>query len=117
MTNPEYTKGDKAYSSWDLKIKLPPAQTEKLLKTLKQQVAAEPFFPSTSQIGGTVASGTRMQAMYALVTSWVLIIIYLWVRFQGVAFGLAAVIALIHDVLVMLGGIALSYYIAPCWAS
>jgi SecD/SecF fusion protein len=35
------------------------------------------------------------------------------VRFQGEAFGLAAVIALIHDVLVMLGGIALSYYIAP----
>jgi SecD/SecF fusion protein len=30
-----------------------------------------------------------------------------------VAFGLAAVVALIHDVLVMLGGIALSYYVAP----
>ena len=45
--------------------------------------------------------------------SWICIIIYLWVRFQGVAFGLAAVIALIHDVLVMLGAIALSIYIAP----
>ena len=51
-----------------------------------------------------MATGTRYQAVYALVASWTLIIIYLWVRFQGVAFGLAAVIALIHDVLVMLGG-------------
>ena len=39
-----------------------------------------------------------------------LIILYLWIRFQGVAFGLAAVIALIHDVLVMLGAIAFSYF-------
>ena len=47
------------------------------------------------------------------VLSWSLIILYLWIRFQGVAFGLAAVIALIHDVLVMLGAIAFSYYLAP----
>ena len=52
-------------------------------------------------------------AIYALVSSWVCIIIYLWVRFQGVAFGLAAVVALIHDVFVMLGAIAISIYVAP----
>ena len=45
--------------------------------------------------------------------SWLCIIIYLWVRFQGVAFGVAAVVALIHDVLVMLGAVAVSIYIAP----
>ena len=44
--------------------------------------------------------------------SWLLIIIYLWIRFQGVAFGVAAVIALVHDVLVMLGAIVLSSYFA-----
>ena len=60
-----------------------------------------------------MATNTRYLAFYALVSSWVLIILYLWVRFQGVAFGLAAVIALIHDVLVMLGAIAFSYYLAP----
>ena len=38
---------------------------------------------------------------------------YLWVRFQGVAFGLAAVVALIHDIFVMLGAVAISVYIAP----
>jgi SecD/SecF fusion protein len=43
----------------------------------------------------------------------VLMIIYLWVRFQRVAFGVAAVVALIHDVFVMIGAIALSSYVAP----
>ena len=54
-----------------------------------------------------------MQAIYALVASWICMIIYLWVRFQGVAFGLAAVVALIHDVFVMLGAVAVSIYVAP----
>ena len=81
--------------------------------SLQTQVKAVPYFHSSSHIGGTVAADAELKAVYALVASWVLIIIYLWVRFQGVAFGLAAVIALIHDVLVMLGGVALSYYMAP----
>ena len=102
LTNPDYVEGDKAYESWDLKIKLPTAKVESVLKTLQQQVKAAPYFPNASAIGGQVASGARVQAIEALVASWVLIILYLWIRFQGVAFGLAAVIALIHDVLVML---------------
>ena len=114
LTNEEYAegRGDKRYATWDLKIKLPPEKAKAVVASLQQQVKATPYFPSASEIGSAVARGTRYQASYALVASWTLIIIYLWVRFQGVAFGLAAVIALIHDVLVMLGGIAFSYYIA-----
>ena len=112
MINPEFVEGDKAFEAWDLRIKLPRAKLELVLKTLQQQVKSAPFFPNASAIGGAVAGSIRVKTMYALVASWVLIILYLWVRFQGVAFGLAAVIALIHDVLVMLGAIAFSYYIA-----
>jgi SecD/SecF fusion protein len=36
---------------------------------------------------------------------------YLWLRFQKVTFGLAAVLALVHDVLITLGMIALSAYV------
>ena len=72
-----------------------------------------PIFPASSQIGAAVAGNTQLVAVYALVLSWVCMIIYLWVRFQGVAFGLAAVVALIHDVFVMIGAIAISYYVAP----
>ena len=113
VTNPDYQEGGRRFTSWNLKIKLPPEKAKVVLAAMQKQVKSEPFFPSSSTIGGAVALGTRWQAVYALVASWTLIIIYLWVRFQGVAFGLAAVIALIHDVLVMLGGIAFSAYLAP----
>ena len=39
--------------------------------------------------------------------------LYIWVRFQNVAFGLAAVVALAHDVLVALACLALSRFVAP----
>ena len=91
---------------------LPPDKAKTLLTAMQKQVAASPIFPASSQIGGAVAGNTRLLAVYALVASWVCIIIYLWIRFQGVAFGLAAVVALVHDVFVMLGGIAISYYVA-----
>jgi SecD/SecF fusion protein len=114
LANPKYEEGDStAYRQWDLRIPLSQEQTGKLLATLGQQLKESPFFPAASAIGGAVATSTRWQAIYALVASWCLIILYLWIRFQRVAFGVAAVIALIHDVLVMLGAVALSYYIAP----
>ena len=74
-----------------------------------------PYFPDVDAIGGAVASDTRYYAVIALVASWVLIILYLWIRFQGVAFGLAAVIALIHDVLVMLGRHRVQLLRAASW--
>jgi SecD/SecF fusion protein len=42
-----------------------------------------------------------------------MIVIYVWVRFQNVVFGLAAVVALVHDVLVAIAFLAASYYLAP----
>ena len=114
LSNAEYAEGDqRAYKEWDLKIMLLPEKTEALLTAMQQHIADSPIFPASSQIGAAVAGNTQLVAIYALVASWICIIIYLWVRFQGVAFGLAAVIALIHDVFVMLGGIAISIYIAP----
>ena len=42
-----------------------------------------------------------------------MIVLYVWVRFQNVAFGLAAVVALAHDVLVAIGCLALSTSVSP----
>jgi len=115
LTNPEYVEHDTTpYDRWTLRIKLPRPTAETLLAAIGQDVGQMPYFPDVDAIGASVASDTRYYAVIALVASWVLIILYLWIRFQGVAFGLAAVIALIHDVLVMLGAIALSCYL-PEW--
>jgi SecD/SecF fusion protein len=114
LSNPKYVEGDHTpYSEWTLKIMLQPDKAKTLLATLQKQVANSPIFPSSNTIGAAVAGSTRMQAVYALVASWLCMIVYLWIRFQGVAFGVAAVVALIHDVFVMLGAIAVSIYVAP----
>ncbi len=103
----------KSHKQWVVKMKLPQDQAQALVTTLQQQVSSSPIFPASSEIGAEVAGHTQHLAIYALIASWAGIILYLWLRFQGVAFGLAAVAALIHDVLMMLGAIALSIYVAP----
>jgi SecD/SecF fusion protein len=58
------------------------------------------------QIGPRVGAELRTKAANAIILSWVAIIIYIWYRFQF-KWGLAAVLALVHDTLVTLGFIAL----------
>lgn len=113
LWNAKYTEGDNTpYSEWELKTMLEPEKLKAVVAELQQQVNNSPIFPASSEIGSAVAGNIRVQAMLALVASWVCMIIYLWIRFQNVAFGLAAVVALIHDVFVMLGAVAVSIYIA-----
>jgi SecD/SecF fusion protein len=64
-------------------------------------------FRRVSSIGSTVAGEMKQKAYLALVLSWVAIILYLWFRFGEVKFGVAAVVALIHDVLIAAGFVAI----------
>jgi preprotein translocase SecF subunit len=59
------------------------------------------------QIGPRVGAELRSKAISAILLSWAAIIIYIWYRFQF-KWGLAAVIALVHDTLITLGFIALA---------
>lgn len=81
---------------------------EPLLEQLKTQLEEEPIFEQTLNFGSRVASEMQTRALFAIVLSLMGIIGYLTFRFQKLIFGLAAVIALIHDVLISLGMIAVS---------
>ncbi len=112
ISNPDYVPGsDQRFDAWELKIALDKDMARTVLDKLNQQLAATPVFPSSSNIGGKVAGDTQAQAGYALFASLFFIVGYIWMRFQRIAFGLAAVVALVHDVLVTLGMIAISAYI------
>jgi SecD/SecF fusion protein len=102
----------KLTANYETRNPLTAAKFQAVLNHVESDVQNSPYFPIVDNIGSAVANDTRKWAVVALVSSWSLIILYLWIRFQGVAFGLAAVIALIHDVLVMLGAIAFSSYLA-----
>ncbi len=104
---------EKPYANWTLFVAAPPEEAGPLLDKVAVYLESQPYFPSSSKIGGRVASGMREQAIIALLASQLFIIIYIWIRFQRVIFGLAAVVAVIHDVLITLGIVALSLWLAP----
>ena len=83
------------------------------LTSLTNQLQSDPsmLFDRLENFGGAVAGETRSLAIIAIVASWLIIIAYLWFRFKSVSYGLAAVIALVHDVLITLGAVALTHYL------
>jgi SecD/SecF fusion protein len=70
------------------------------------------LFERITNFGGTVAAETRTLALIATVASWLIIIAYLWFRFHSLTYGLAAVLAVVHDVLITLGAVAVSYWLS-----
>ncbi len=54
-------------------------------------------------VGPKIGEELKTNAVYAILVSMILIIIYVWWRFRQIEFGIAAVIALFHDVMITLG--------------
>ena len=106
-----FGQSSRRVTDWEFKTTLKPAVVEKLLGAFATELKEDPVFRSSTNVGGQVAGDTQNQAFVALFASLVFIVGYIWVRFQRVTFGLAAVVALVHDVLVTLGVIALSQYL------
>ena len=88
------------------------ADAELILQEWQNRFNVTPYFPTSSSVGGQIAGETGNQAILAIVASLLGIVAYVWIRFQNLAFGLAAVVALVHDVLIVLGAIAISHWLA-----
>jgi SecD/SecF fusion protein len=71
----------------------------------KPIVLSDPF-PEASEIQGRLVDELRNAAIGSLVCAWALIVLYLRVRFHEYKYGIAAVVALIHDVLVAFVAVA-----------
>ena len=55
-----------------------------------------------------IAGEAVQRAIFAIIVSWLAIVLYLWLRFGSIQWGLAAVICLIHDVIIVVGLLAAS---------
>ncbi len=89
-----------------------PAQWETQVRNrewqLVQQALTTPVTPaSVHNFSPAIAATFRAQAIAAVVLSFLFIGIYIWVRFKTPRYGMAAIIALVHDVLTVVGLIAL----------
>ncbi|MFO0885583.1 MAG: protein translocase subunit SecD [Pirellulales bacterium] len=101
-----------ALSEWKVSISATTDESQKVFEHLTAELESSPIWETTSEIGGQVSGDTRLRAVSAILLSLLGIVAYVWFRFQNLSWGIAAVVALIHDSLVMLGGIAMSYWLA-----
>ena len=61
---------------------------------------------SVEAVGPTVGRDLTLNAIKSIIIAWVFILIYIWIRFE-LKSGVAAIIALIHDVFIMIAAAAL----------
>ena len=100
------------FSKWQVDVPLSASQADLVMERIKQKMDADPVWISSSSVGARVAGDMIGRAFGALFASLLCIIGYIWFRFQRVIYGFAAVAALLHDVLITLGAIAVSYWLA-----
>jgi preprotein translocase SecF subunit len=90
---------------------------EDILTTFKDRIYADGSTAGVNQpdpfkrvvsIGATVAGEMKSRATLALFFACLAIIIYIWFRFGELKFGVAAVLTLVHDVLITVGAVAIA---------
>ena len=91
--------------------KISSLDADALLKRVADQYNKRPQPERLETFDPTLAGETRTRAMYAILASWLAILLYLWFRFGNWTFGAAAVICLIHDLCFTLGAIAICHYL------
>jgi len=113
LSNPNYRTGSAArFKEWTVRfVGLEQDAVRNVLQQLQQDMNSSPLFPLANRIGGRVSQDMQVKAAYAIAVSLLGVIAYLWLRFQKVIYGLAAGAALVHDVLITIGMLALSAYI------
>ncbi len=82
------------------------------LVAMQDVMATTAILDEVNSFDSSVASEMQESAIMAMLISLIAIVAYIWFRFQRITFGLAAVVALIHDVLVVLGLVALGAYLS-----
>jgi SecD/SecF fusion protein len=106
--NPEFSKfadKDPAKAKTDIDA------LTKILASMKTTFESRPTPERLETFDAALAEDTKSRAFYAILASWVAILLYLWFRFGSWTFGLAAVLCLVHDLCFTLGAIAACHYL------
>jgi SecD/SecF fusion protein len=85
---------------------------DEIKNALGGELSSTPFL-SSGKIGSAVAGELRNSTFWAFVVSWAMMIVYVAIRFDSWRYGVAAVVALIHDALFALGFTSLAGAIIP----
>lgn len=99
------------YTDWKVTLPFDATSANAIVEKMKEKLHTQPVWESVSKIESRVAGEMQRRAIAGLLLSLVFIIGYIWFRFQRLAYGIAAVIALVHDVLITLAFVAISHWL------
>ena len=83
-------------------------QREAINQALEDKFAIDTEKITTETISSTVSNEMRSDALLAVVVATICMLIYIWFRFKDVRFAASSVLALVHDVLVVLAFYAIA---------
>lgn len=88
-----------------------------LLPTLGEDVSKDDFFAnyrqSSQKVGPSIAEDIKSKSVVAIILSLIVIFLYILIRFRKWQYSLGAVVAVVHDVLIVLGVFSLFYTVMP----
>lgn len=76
-------------------------------------VNSDRWIKSSQKVGPTIADDIKLDAVLAIFFSLLIIFFYIIIRFRNWQFGLGALVALIHDVVIVLGLFAMFHDVLP----
>ena len=79
------------------------AKREQVNKALKTTFGVKESDITAENISSTISGEMRRDAVIAVIVATIFMLLYIWFRFKDIRFATSAVIALMHDVLVVLG--------------
>ena len=83
-------------------------EREALNKALVDKFGVDESLIQAESISSTVSSEMRRDAVVAVIVATIFMLLYIWFRFKDIRFASSAVLALLHDVLVVLTFYAIS---------
>ncbi len=77
-------------------------QRADLKKALAEKYGVEETSIAEESISAVISSDMQRDAVVSVIIATICMLIYIWIRFRDLKFGLSAIVALLHDVLVVL---------------
>ena len=78
------------------------SEREKVNKALEDNFGVKESDITAENISSTISNEMRQDAVIAVIVATIFMLLYIWFRFKDVRFATSAVLALLHDVLVVL---------------
>lgn len=78
-------------------------QREALNQAMADEFKVDESLITAENISSTVSNEMRQDAVVAVIVSTICMLLYIWFRFKDIRFAASAILALLHDVLVVIG--------------